>query len=56
MHCYLTFQGAKMVIENDILKDVISQDLRSLIVTAAKPVKLSTNQILFEEGHPYPQS
>jgi len=38
-----------MLAGNDILKDVASRELRSALLAAAKPVKLSANEILFKE-------
>lgn len=43
------FQRVQMLFGNDMLKGVVSRDLRSVLLAAAKPVKLSASETLFKE-------
>jgi len=39
------FQRVQMLFGNDMLKGVVSRDLRSVLLAAAKPVKLSNYRL-----------
>ena len=53
MRCATLFQAMHqrldMLFGNDFLKDVASQELRSVLLAVAKPVRLSANETLFKE-------